>query len=531
MNGTDDQQHDADGAGGGTPAAAPAAARRQLVAAAIYAPGKSRRDLHIPEGAGYAEAAAGEDTGTYVYIDPAGRGPTNTITRAESAGILAALQYGSDVATDSAAVMYQLRNMIMRPMTMQRHRNKRMLEAIIEAAMQRDGPVHIYKVKAHTGVHGNEHADEAAKRAAQLLGEGGGGNGRLLTCQVTPDPPCSQLLWPVHTRDSDANNGSEQSAPDWVATLSAPLKTALHGKHRLGHSNVDSLYYRLWEQVVPLADGKISNAYLGDATIKPLARRYTFQARCGELNTANARAKWRLVQCDKCLLCGEPDGAHHSLSGCSHMKGMYIDRHNEAGRLILKALKKGALGGSLVMHDVGHQVDAELLGDDSTAAGIGTRIPEWVCTPPVGQPPDMTAWRRCRPDILIAVRGRGDRDTLDEFASRQLHILEIKYCRDTDNTPQTQRAEDQHRQLRESLLGIGYTEDQVQLHTITLGVTGTIYKDTQPALRRLGIGTQDSKRTCRKLHTHAVHSVMAIMQTKWSQEAARAAAPSGQRAG
>ena len=207
----------------------------------------------------------------------------------------------------------------------------------------------------------------------------------------------------------------------------------------------------MWEQVVPLADGKISNAYLGDATIKPLARRYTFQARCGELNTANARAKWRLVQCDKCLLCGEPDGAHHSLSGCSHMKGMYIDRHNEAGRLILKALKKGALGGSLVMHDVGHQVDAELLGDDSTAAGIGTRIPEWVCTPPVGQPPDMTAWRRCRPDILIAVRGRGDRDTLDEFASRQLHILEIKYCRDTDNT-----AQDQHRQLRESLLGIGY---------------------------------------------------------------------------
>ena len=294
-----------------------------------------------------------------------------------------------------------------------------------------------------------------------------------------------------------------------MATLSAPLKTALHGKHRLGHSNVDSLYYRLWEQVVPLADGKFSNAYLGDATIKPLARRYTFQARCGELNTANARAKWRLVQCDKCLLCGEPDGAHHSLSGCSHMKGMYIDRHNEAGRLILKALKKGALGGSLVMHDVGHQVDAELLGDDSTAAGIGTRIPEWVCTPPVGQPPDMTAWRRCRPDILIA----------------------IKYCRDTDNTPQTQRAEDQHRQLRESLLGIGYTEDQVQLHTITLGVTGTIYKDTQPALRRLGVGMQDSKRTCRKLHTHAVLSVMAIMQTKWSQEAARAATPSGQRAG
>ena len=79
---------------------------------------------------------------------------------------------------------------------------------------------------------------------------------------MTPDPPCSQLLWPVHTRDSDANNGSEQSAPDWVATLSAPLKTALHGKHRLGHSNVDSLYYRFWEQVVPLADGKTSNAWL-----------------------------------------------------------------------------------------------------------------------------------------------------------------------------------------------------------------------------------------------------------------------------
>ena len=78
MDGTNEQRRHADEGDSQTAAAAPTAARRQLVAAAIYVPGKSRRDLRIPEDAGYADTAPGEATGTYVYIDPAGRPPAQS---------------------------------------------------------------------------------------------------------------------------------------------------------------------------------------------------------------------------------------------------------------------------------------------------------------------------------------------------------------------------------------------------------------------------------------------------------------------
>ena len=99
---------------------------------AIYVPGKTPADLWIPEGAGYAEAAFqdGGAASTCGFVDPAaGVGPTSIITRAESAAILAALQNGSAIATDSATVMYQIRNAIMRPMTMRRHKNVHMVQA------------------------------------------------------------------------------------------------------------------------------------------------------------------------------------------------------------------------------------------------------------------------------------------------------------------------------------------------------------------------------------------------------------------
>ena len=164
-----------------------------------------------------------------------------------------------------------------------------------------------------------------------------------------------------------------------------------------------SLYYSLWEGVVEQADCKISNHYLNDATTCPLARKLTFQVRCGQLNTGNARKKRRQALTDCCLLvCGKPDVAHHPLSGCEPMTGAYIVRHNTAWRILLKALKKqGRLGASVVITMWGIRY-AELLADDAAAtasplaredeqaepptpaARLATRTPEWVYTHPVG---------------------------------------------------------------------------------------------------------------------------------------------------
>jgi hypothetical protein len=45
------------------------------------------------------------------------------------------------------------------------------------------------------------------------------------------------------------------------------------------------------------------------------------------------------------------------------MKGMYIQRHNEAVWTLLRSLLQGRLGGSVVMHDAGHKHDDSVLPD------------------------------------------------------------------------------------------------------------------------------------------------------------------------
>ncbi len=197
------------------------------------------------------------------------------------------------------------------------------------------------------------------------------------------------------------------------------------------------------------------------------------------------------------------------------------------------------------MHDAGHKHALQLLQaadwslpqEDTSAADhspdaadgsrqqaqqaqLGTRLPEWIYDTPLCPQEDKVELDRYRPDILIATTGdpsKGDR--IKQFHSRSIHIVEVKYCRDTGRSAQSLRAQQQHEDLRNALLRIGYKADQVHLHIITLGATGTIYKDTHGTLKALG---QDGKaavrRCCADLHKHAVTYVMTILKTKWAQE-------------
>ena len=472
---------------------------------------------------------------------------TNTITRAESAAILAALQCGTYIATDSAASMYQLKNMMMTPMRMRHHKSRYMLQAILEKIKDNGHIVKIYKVKAHTGIVGNEYADEAAKRATELLRDETT-NEIPIKCPVQATPPCTTIFWPTKRQDShtwDTSQTTNQS-PLWMDDLGKALKNHLHPLHKLGHSNAQSMYYKLWQEVTLEADCNCSTAYLSDPTLTRQNKSLTFQARCGQTNTANQRYKYGMAATNTCLLCPEPDGVFHTLGGCAHMKGMYIQRHNEAVWIILRTLLRSKLGASVVMHDAGHRHDGAALREVQAAEWelemeqeearddprpdksptnsnpLGTRIPEWVYDTPLGEQQTAAEWNKFRPDILIATRGGANlKDRIDSFYARRIHIIEIKYCRDTDRTMQSMRAESQHAQLRDALARIGYRQNQVHMHTITLGATGTIYKDIHTTLATLGVDTKTARRQCcTALHRHAVTYIKKILTTKWAQEQA-----------
>jgi hypothetical protein len=185
------------------------------------------------------------------------------------------------------------------------------------------------------------------------------------------------------------------------------------------------------------------------------------------------------------------------------MMDMYTRRHNEAGGIIYRALLKGGLGAAVIMQDIGRH----------NAVADGGRLPPTVGT---RLPPELAALMEdaevvSRPDILIA------HNTCTPGLA-QIHLVEVKYCRDTDRRRQHEAAESQHetllRRLRRTYSG------NIQLHIITLGVAGTVYTDFIETMEAMQVPRQEAQRCAAKLHAHAVAYVQRIMGTKWSQERA-----------
>lgn len=71
-------------------------------------------------------------------------------------------------------------------MYMRRHKHLALLQAILDMIRQHGHPVHLYKVQAHTGLVGNEMADEAAKAATNRTAD-------TQTCDVTATTPLHKL--------------------------------------------------------------------------------------------------------------------------------------------------------------------------------------------------------------------------------------------------------------------------------------------------------------------------------------------------
>jgi hypothetical protein len=160
---------------------------------------------------------------------------------------------------------------------------------------------------------------------------------------------------------------------------------------------------------------------------------------------------------------------------------------------------KGSHGAKVVMMDAGSQ---ENLAKRGVRPGVGRAIPEGLLPDSLSQEQKRQIRKCKRPDVLVIKNPRtmGDKE--------EVHLVEVKYCRDSDRTQQEGRAEAQHKELVSILESAGR---KVQLHKVLLGVGGTVYKDTVQVLETLGLQRDEALSLLGRLSLYAVGQLYSIL--------------------
>eukprot|EP00798_Chlamydomonas_sp_ICE-L_P025608 gene25608-biopygen20096 len=175
-------------------------------------------------------------------------------------------------------------------------------------------------------------------------------------------------------------------------------------------------------------------------------------ARWGRLWNTKLAYRWKMPYANNpnpatsptCPICTtHEDGAGHILAGCTHatFKGMYIKRHDAAVHLLHKAISKGALGSRRVIMDAGRL-------EDLPRGVLGKTLPDWL------RPPSISAeiWPKLRPGLAILP----EVDSPTIAADKEIWILELGYCSDTNHATKAEDKHAQHTQLVAGLRLAGY---------------------------------------------------------------------------
>ena len=461
-----------------------------LLGAGIYKPEQATRDP------------------LYFLINPNGRGPTKTINRAELVAIYHALhdprccspEEPLDIFTDSQVAIQLISKAIYRPHALTGADICLHLPLLLSIARMmleraaRGVPTRILKVKSHCGIYGNEEADALAKEAARASPED-------LDATTPYENPFDGKWWPASAVTPAAPTHSTDLRT--VSNLRKGLKEAVRPTTNKGFSNQASVYAQAWSETTHDPEGPhptVSNAMWNSSKVPYATLVQTLKSRYGCLWNAKLAHRFKRPYLPRkahghalsaaCPLCSGSDSIGHILGECGHpiLKALHIRRHDEAVRMIFKAIQKGCRGGNFSIMDAG-------TSDTIRVAGAATkRIPPWVL-PHV--PSDEL--NRMRPDIMI-IDSLPQQPTDADIAyahSCTVHLVEVGYGPDTRWKETLEKKKQQHQRLKEALAQAGWTN--VVEHVIVLGRAGCVYRNAQTTLEQLGLTSAQALKLMHKL--------------------------------
>ncbi|KAJ9533485.1 hypothetical protein QJQ45_026526 [Haematococcus lacustris] len=411
----------------------------------------------------------------------------NTINKAELTAIHAAIKAGARrIATDSLCSLYQIRRALANPMSLINHRHNDILTDIATLIVASPDTIQFFKVKAHSGVIGNEGADALAKHAA-LHPE------QANTLGYHPTTRRERGIW--------LSNGTDGETLAPLPDCRHSVRAHMHSRHKLGLANQDSVYYQMTQDITKAAAKGAGERVMTDTNISIPAQRTALLYRTGGLYNQKLAMRWKKATDDRCPLCGEADSATHLLSGCSATLPLVQERHNGAGRLIAKAISKGTLGGCIRFADTGSwekgaKDNLDLPNDTlhTTLRALGLKT--------------ATTKNTTRPDILMVtpLQKTGKRGK----AIKRVTIIEIKYCADSRWAEQLDKALNQHTKLAHTIRKEGHT---VEIRPILLGLLGLFSR----ILPGWGLFTADVTRLTTLSTSLLVHELSPARATlKWT---------------
>ncbi len=140
------------------------------------------------------------------------------------------------------------------PHNMKEHRHLNLLQHIVEQIKNSTNPITLYKVKARTGIQGNERADEIAKQVALgAISEG-------LITNVPESNHRAGKHWASYTPTPTETNPTPRRRQ--LPTMDGHLRNILHPQHKLGQADTTTCYYAHWQKAAPQMMPEESNAFM-----------------------------------------------------------------------------------------------------------------------------------------------------------------------------------------------------------------------------------------------------------------------------
>ena len=214
------------------------------------------------------------------------------------------------------------------------------------------------------------------------------------------------------------------------------------------------------------------------------------------------------------------------------MKKLYIYRHDEAARMIIAEVQKGAFGNHLICADVGSLAHVEHLDLPNN------RIPKEVISDQTlsNHGIAMGDRHKIRPDALYGESATVTPPTRTRSAARVLKhnriisepnatppsrpakamVLEFGYSSETRYKDKMDEKLRQHAQLQDMLTSEGF---DASIRPVIIGTTGGIFKSSDEVLRELGVDKARLAKLNDKLHAHSINTMHAIIKLRRTKEA------------